>query len=1002
MQKITRFCYCLLPFLAILIAGCGGGVGIPVATTQTLSGAVATGSPLKNAVIFIKDVNGKEPVGQYEAAGVPITTTDDQGAYRLDGTALVGLNAPLIIRAVGKSVSDQGDDIVVTLHSIATMSAADNNLNITQLTEAGTLLALGKSPSAAFAESGALSGVTTQKLTDSNAQLVAALSLRANNTLAGLDVFSSSLNTDQSSTNTANLGKAHDLLLDKYAVVNTQGVFTLVDRNRPSTEDASAPSVAITPGQSQPSVSGAHDNSDQNQPSLAYVAKLPDLIARLNTQLASGCTVYFDSRVAASCNSVLSTSNKIFASSFMDSGMNPEKYLRSWVVNPLDIEDISGVTVSVEAAFRGQWTGADSKVYTRVFLRWKKSDGDFVIRPAIVQVDGNGDLLLVGNQKKFMIKVFPRLSFAPDSDGTYPYNPRYENSLNLVVKHWYAGQSDVIKGALFTGPGLPSNRALATETFVGETGNRNGVGSGVEVFDRRISGGCSNMNVDPSVYVQKNTQSWNDAWNAYRAANYSATARATLYDGRIRWRAGSPTCNPAFDFSRYYRSSDTYTLPKNGDTYTVVLYVDKAKADADSSLLAEMDSNVMHTLQNDDGGAINVYYKTVTVKVTGDAFPTNVALSEESRPGIKDEVRTMLKNLLPGQDRPIQWARNSFFLNESNGQGNPIKTPFFNFMAGSYLAAYDQWRPADSYSGNGTDDLTKRPFKRYQALFTTASHDTLKNFCGRTLSWADEDVKVFAQKSTRSNSSEPWPTTTVGLPAGLETAYFEPTTCPDVSGLTWVNADKAWCAGGSCETATVKYSFYAARIRHRYAFDSYTLTSMLQRSRTLSWDQMRLKEGVGNKNLCSAHYGYWGYRMAYVSVLDINGRQIQEKREVWADFPGLTEITDTAFAINGDFGQDGRAKQVPAGSTYAAVGTYVPNSAFTTAEMFRAKDVSRPNMTNDPVFFAMNPKVDDYLTVNNGKSPQTGYDLNMASRGLISQSLSLNAAGGCELVSRPN
>jgi hypothetical protein len=1004
MLKTALHCLPASALLALLV-GCGGGGGSPVAVTQTLAGAAATGSPLKNAVIFVKDVNGREPVGQDEQAGVPITTTDAQGAYTLDGTSLKGLNAPLIVRAVGKSVSDQGDDIVVTLHSIATMSASNNNLNITQLTEAGVLLALGKSPSMAFAETGSLNNVSAQTLASSNRKLLDALSLQSNNTLSGLDVFSSSLDTDQSTTNTAALGKAHDLLLDKYAVVNSQGVFNLVDRNRASTDEAGAPSVSLTPGQSQPSVNGVHDNSEQNQPTLSYVTKLPSLIARLNNQLASGCTVHFDPRVAASCSGVLSTSNKIFASSFMDSGMNPEKYLRSWVVNPLDIEDISGVTVSVEAAFRGQWVGSDNKTYTRIFLRWNKADGDFVIRPAIVQLDGNGDLLLVGNQKKFMIKVFPRLAFAPDSDGTYPYNPRYENSLNLVVKHWYAGQSDVIKGALFSGPGLPSSRSLTAEPFIGETGNRNGISNGVEVFDRRVSGGCSNMSVDPSVYVQKNLLSWNDAWNAYRADNYSPTARATLYDGRIRWRAGSPNCNPAFDFSRYYRSGETYTLPKNGDPYTVVLYVDKAKADADPSLLSEMDSNTPHALQNDDGDTINVYYKTVAVRITGDAFPANVTLSDESRPGVKDEVRTMLKNLQPGQDRLIQWTKNSFFLNELNGQGNTIKTPFFNFMAGSYLAAYDQWRTVDSYSGNGTDDWTKRPFKRYQALFTTGNQDTLKNYCGQTASWADEDVQVFAQKSTRSSVADPWPTSTVGLPSGLVTAYFEPTTCPDattLSGLTWVNADKAWCAGGNCATSTVKYSFYAARIRHRYAFDSYSLTSMLQRSRTVTWDQMRLKEGSGNKNLCSAHYGYWGYRMAYVSVLDVNGRQIQEKREVWADFPGLSDITDTAMVINGDFGQDGRAKQVPAGSTYAAVGSYAPLTAFNIPEMNRAKDVSRPNMTTDPVFFAMNPRVDDYLSVNAGASPQTTYPLNMASRGLISQSMMLNTTGGCDPVSRPN
>lgn len=325
--------WALWPFVTALLVACGGGGGTPVAVTQSLSGTAATGAPLKSAVIFIKDVNGNEPAGQNEAAGTPVAITNELGEFSLDGAKLAGLKAPLIVRTVGKSVSDQGDDIVVTLHSIATMSGVSNRINITPLTEAGSMLALGKSPSAAFSEAGALSNVTSQVLADSNAKLATALSLRANSALADLDVFSASLNTDQGNTNTSEAGKAHDLLLDKYAVVNTQGTFALVDRNRASTEETNAPSVVITPGQSQPAVNGSHDNSEQSQPSLAYVAKLPALVSRLNTQLASGCTVRFDSLQASACDSVILATNKIFADTFMDNGQNPEKYLRGWVVN---------------------------------------------------------------------------------------------------------------------------------------------------------------------------------------------------------------------------------------------------------------------------------------------------------------------------------------------------------------------------------------------------------------------------------------------------------------------------------------------------------------------------------------------------------------------------------------------------------------------------------------------------------------------------------------------
>lgn len=967
--------------MSLGLAGCGGGGGGPV--TQSLSGAVATGAPLKNAVIYVKDVNGNEPAGQSEANGVPITTTDESGAYTLSEVVLSKLSSPLLVRAIGKSVSDSGDDIVVTLHAVATMSKTGGRLNVTQLTEAATTLALGQNTAVAFANAkNALAGVNDATLTNSNAKLTQALSLRSNNTLAGLDVFGSSLDTSQTATDTTELGKAHDLLLDKYAAVSAQGSFMLVDRNRADADAASAPSVAFKPG-ADPSVSGSHDNSDSNQPDLAYVAKLPDFVTRINQQLAKGCKIPFESSVATDCDSLLLSANKIFDASFMDAGMTPDKYLRSWVVNAIDLETISTLKVTVEAAFRGQWVDADNKKYTRIFLRWTRSDGDFVIRPAVVQVV-NGDLLMVGNQKKFMAKIFPRLTYAPDSDGTYPYNPQYENSLNLIVKHWYAGVSNVIKGARITGPGLPTSRAATVEAFLGEIGNRNQITDGVEIFDRRVSGGCSNMSVDPSVYVQKNTQSWSDAWAAYKAAGYSNAARATLYDGRTRWRSGSSNCSPSFDFMRYYRAGETYTVPKNGDTYSVVLFIDPARVTDGTVASSELDSTTLHTLQNDDGDIFNVYFKTVSVKLMGDAFPVGTTLTGETRPGITDEVRLMLKNLLPNSDRLIKWTRNSFIFAEADAQGRPVSTAFFNYTAGSYLSAYDQWRPADSYYGSSV-----APFKKYNALFTrndtpdeTDQH-TLKNYCGRTVAYADDDVTVYVQKATRSvGTSGAW-------------SNWQMIACSDVPAattllacdVTTTNKSNTFVVGpqncgNNVNGALTRYNFFAQRARHRYSFDAFTLTTMQQTERTLTWDRMRLKEPINSKNLCSSHVGYWGYRQAYVGMLDINGRMIQERREVWADFPGTYEVSNIDFALPGDKNFTGGAIPQPEAP-----------------EMFRGKDVSRPNMTTDTIFFAMNPRVDDYLAI--GTSPLTNQALDISSRGLISQSLAIDAAGACGAVARP-
>lgn len=55
--------------------------------------------------------------------------------------------------------------------------------------------------------------------------------------------------------------------------------------------------------------------------------------------------------------------------------------------------------------------------------------------------------------------------------------------------------------------------------------------------------------------------------------------------------------------------------------------------------------------------------------------------------------------------------------------------------------------------------------------------------------------------------------------------------------------------------------------------------------------------------LCSSFDGAWGFRKAYVILADMNGRQIQEGREVSADFPGLTSVTlsDGSLALAGRY-----------------------------------------------------------------------------------------------------
>lgn len=82
----------LLPAAAAVLVACGGGGGGggsgPMATVIT--GTAATGAPMANAPVFIKDASGKEPEGQNEASGVSVITTDANGEFSISPSCCQG------------------------------------------------------------------------------------------------------------------------------------------------------------------------------------------------------------------------------------------------------------------------------------------------------------------------------------------------------------------------------------------------------------------------------------------------------------------------------------------------------------------------------------------------------------------------------------------------------------------------------------------------------------------------------------------------------------------------------------------------------------------------------------------------------------------------------------------------------------------------------------------------------------------------------------------------
>jgi hypothetical protein len=107
----------------VAMVGCGGsgssassGGTSNTASTMTISGSAAVGAPLVGSVT-VKDALG----------ATKTVTIGANGAYSVDVT---GMTAPFVFRATG-TVNGQ----TYTVHSIATATDANNQINITQLTD---------------------------------------------------------------------------------------------------------------------------------------------------------------------------------------------------------------------------------------------------------------------------------------------------------------------------------------------------------------------------------------------------------------------------------------------------------------------------------------------------------------------------------------------------------------------------------------------------------------------------------------------------------------------------------------------------------------------------------------------------------------------------------------------------------------------------------------------------------------------------------------------------
>jgi hypothetical protein len=845
------WCALVVVLGAVSLASCGGGssptAGGPSSNGGgpgpeiSIAGVAATGAPLSGAAVFLKDKTGAEPVGQDEANGVAAVTTDGDGNYEFTQAQLAGLTPPFVLKVRGTTVLDNGDDAAAVFHAVVNPSGVAQ-VNLTQLTEAAAMLSLGADPKEVFqSPTQVLPAYSDAAGAAANATLIAALGIDSQSALAGMDVVSAPLDvTVNADVNAANPAKLHDLLLDTLAISTSKGALILTDRNRAEEDYATGAQIALVPGASAPEVTGQMSGVQGG----VDAARLTALIARLNTQLAAGCEVPLDAAYTNQCDNVFDSSNGIYASDYKHGGMPAASWVKTAVTTPLDQSDMSDVTVTLVTPYRGSYVLPNGVTVTRVLLKWTASGtGENVSRSVLVKDDGQ-QVLIYGDQKDYFVWIKPQLTYSPDADGTYPHYPKYEVAMNFIVKNWYAGQKDMIIGAHIDGPGLPKARMAAGLNTYGDAVNPNGVPSGVEVFDN-TDNGCSNMSIEPTVYVEKNTSNWTTAWAAWSSSQTPITT--------IRWRPGSTTCAPRFDFLRYKSADDSqFKLPQRGDVYTVTLYLDKSKFDAAGAppLPAGASSDSVYSPISRQQE--NVYKLQVSATLMADSFkPPTAAIDPLQFPGVTDATRSSLVTQGRGDAKVLEWTRNRIRWVEYDNNGAQVITPFVNFLAGGFQKGYDAYRGLDTYRSIGRDpEVNNAVSYRDATLFGDANFST----CGKTTpaAWRGGDITVLATNKVTELL----------------------TSCADI---TSDKKDNYW--------------YINARLRSQYQADRYVQVGATKKAVTLTWDQMMRKESVGSMNLCSAFTGFWQYRSAYVNMIDMNGRTIQERREVWGDFPNETAYT---------------------------------------------------------------------------------------------------------------
>lgn len=748
-----------------------------------------------------------------------------------------------MVRVVGQMLTESGEMGPAVFHAV-TANNGVATVNVTPLTEAHAALALGAQPALAYGQASALSSVTPDSLKVANDQLVAVLAPVADFSDKP-NFVSDPLDATPGSESTSNARK-HDATLDQLSVSVSNGKITLADRNQDESNYATGPRVEVMVASKQ--VLTTQAISAKVKP--IDMGRTKAFASRFTQKLALGCDVETEPSAGTigACDNVTHPSSELFHAQFKDKGMTSWRWVRGWLSDAFETTDLTGVSVSVVSTTLGSFLADDGQKVHRILLQFTK--GSDVVKRQLLVMDDGSNVKAYGNQKDYFFYMAARFNHKADASGQYPYYPKYEQGLAIMLRPWFGVQNDVIFGAHITGPGLPTVR-LGNQTVNGLTGgvsaNRNLVTSGVEVFDRRAAG-CSAFAIDTSVYAERNTTAW-------------PTNNMPDATGRHRWRPDSSSCNPLFDFLRYDVQRDNgFVLPKKGDQYTVTLYLDADKFTGNT--LPPSGVGPAKRVKNSDGVQKTVLPYVFSYTLPSDAFAlpdSNFNPITFGFPGVTDATRANLAQLAVGQDLSIQWRRNKTTLSDG--------AVFGSFYAGRYMSGFDQW---------GATQSTASP-----NLFVYDDGSLSENYASSSYSTPNADnCGLVSSARYRNGAITTMPFVRTGT---SQTGFtYTPSTCANLLDVAALQATDS--------TAIANY--INQRGRKQYVSDRGRLVATSDTAQVLRFTDLVARERNGSFNFCSAYRGLAQHRQVYVQLSDVNGRQLMEMREVWWDYPNKTPYTN--------------------------------------------------------------------------------------------------------------